>query len=52
MKGIHAQIGAEYGWLARMHKELLARGLRVGKQRVRLLRSALDCLSPPEYEEC
>lgn len=36
MRAIHAQIGGEYGW-PRMHKELLARGLRVGKERVRQL---------------
>ena len=36
IKAIHAQIGAEYGW-PRMHKELIARGVRVGKERVRLL---------------
>ena len=36
MRAIHAQIGGEYGW-PRMHKELLARGLRVGKDRVRQL---------------
>lgn len=33
MRAIHAQISGEYGW-PRMHKELLARGLRVGKERV------------------
>jgi len=33
---IHEQLRGEYGW-PRMHKELLARGLRVGKERVRLL---------------
>lgn len=36
MRAIHAQIGGEYGW-PRMHKELLAGGLRVGKERVRQL---------------
>ena len=36
MRAIHAQIGGEYGW-PRMHKELLARGLRVGKEQVRQL---------------
>ncbi len=36
MRAIHAQIGGEYGW-PRMHKEMLGRGLRVGKERVRLL---------------
>ena len=33
---IHAQVKGEYGW-PRMHKELLARGIRVGKERVRRL---------------
>ena len=33
---IHAQLKGEYGW-PRMHKELLARGVRVGKERVRRL---------------
>jgi transposase InsO family protein len=32
---IHEQLIGEYGW-PRMHKELLARGVRVGKERVRL----------------
>jgi len=36
MKAIHAQVKQEYGW-PRMHKELLARGIRVGKDRVRKL---------------
>ncbi len=36
LRAIHVQIGGEYGW-PRMHKELLARGVRVGKERVRLL---------------
>lgn len=35
-KAIHEQLRGEYGW-PRMHKELLARGVRVGKERVRLL---------------
>ncbi len=34
MRAIHEQLRAEYGW-PRMHKELLARGHRVGKERVR-----------------
>jgi len=34
LRAIHVQIGGEYGW-PRMHKELLARGVRVGKARVR-----------------
>jgi transposase InsO family protein len=36
MRAIHAEIKGEYGW-PRMHKELLARGIRVGKERVRVL---------------
>jgi transposase InsO family protein len=36
MRAIQAQIKGEYGW-PRMHKELLARGIRVGKERVRVL---------------
>src|SRR5262249_7498418 len=36
MRTIHEQLAAEYGW-PRMHKELLARGHRVGKERVRQL---------------
>ena len=36
IRAVHTQIGGEYGW-PRMHKELLARGLRVGKERVRQL---------------
>jgi transposase InsO family protein len=36
IRAIHQQLGGEYGW-PRMHKELLVRGLRVGKERVRLL---------------
>lgn len=31
---IRAEVKGEYGW-PRMHKELLARGIRVGKDRVR-----------------
>ena len=34
MRAIHAEVKQEYGW-PRMHKELLARGIRVGKERVR-----------------
>lgn len=30
MRAIHAEVRQEYGW-PRMHKELLARGIRVGK---------------------
>lgn len=36
IKAIHTQLKGEYGW-PRMHKELLVRGIRVGKERVRLL---------------
>ncbi len=36
MRAIHDEIGGEYGW-PRMHKQLLARGLRAGKERVRQL---------------
>ena len=36
IKAIHAKVKAEYGW-PRMWKELLARGIRVGKERVRKL---------------
>lgn len=36
IKAIHEQLRGEYGW-PRMHKEMLVRGLRVGKERVRRL---------------
>jgi len=36
MRAIHTEVKGEYGW-PRMHKELLARGIRVGKERVRRL---------------
>lgn len=36
IRAIHAQVKGEYGW-PRMHKELLARGIRAGKDRVRKL---------------
>ena len=36
MRAIHAEIKGEYGW-PRMHKALLARGIRAGKERVRVL---------------
>ncbi len=36
IRAIHAQVKGEYGW-PRMHKELLTRGIRVGKDRVRRL---------------
>ena len=41
MRAIHAQVKGEYGW-PRMHKELLARGIRVGKERVRRLMQQHD----------
>ena len=36
IRAIHAQVKGEYGW-PRMHKELQAKGLRIGKERVRKL---------------
>ncbi|AOK16759.1 integrase [Burkholderia cepacia] len=36
IKAIHAEVKGEYGW-PRMWKELVARGVRVGKERVRKL---------------
>jgi transposase InsO family protein/transposase-like protein len=36
IRAIHTEVKGEYGW-PRMHKELLARGIRVGKDRVRKL---------------
>lgn len=36
IRAIHAEVKGEYGW-PRMHKELLARGIWVGKDRVRKL---------------
>lgn len=33
MRAIHAEVKSEYGW-PRMHKELLARGIQVGEDRV------------------
>ena len=36
IRAIHAQVKGEYGW-PRIHKELQARGLRIGKERVRKL---------------
>jgi transposase InsO family protein len=36
IKAIHAEVKGEYGW-PRMWKELVARGIRVGKERVRKL---------------
>ena len=36
IRAIHAEVKGEYGW-PRMHKELLAQGIRVGKDRIRKL---------------
>ena len=36
IRAIHAEVKGEYGW-PRIHKELQARGLRIGKERVRKL---------------
>lgn len=36
IRAVHAQVKGEYGW-PRMTKELIARGMRVGKERVRKL---------------
>lgn len=36
IRAIHAQVKGEYGW-PRIHKELQARGLRIGKERARKL---------------
>ncbi|BCR26159.1 integrase [Aquipseudomonas alcaligenes] len=36
IRAIHAEVKGEYGW-PRIHQELLARGIRVGKDRVRRL---------------
>lgn len=36
IRAIHAEVKGEYGW-PRMHKELLARGIQVGKDRVHKL---------------
>lgn len=41
IKAIHAEVKGEYGW-PRVWKELLARGIRVGKERVRKLMSLHD----------
>ena len=39
IRAIHAEVKGEYGW-PRVWKELLARGIRVGKQRVQRLMKA------------
>jgi putative transposase len=36
-RAIHAQVKGEYGW-PKVYKELLARGFKVGKERVRKLK--------------
>ncbi|MBN0016828.1 IS3 family transposase, partial [Pseudomonas aeruginosa] len=36
IRAIHAELKGEYGW-PRMYKELHAKGLRIGKERVRKL---------------
>jgi putative transposase len=36
IRAIHAEVKGEYGW-PRIHKELQARSLRIGKERVRKL---------------
>lgn len=36
IRAVHAQVKGEYGW-PKMHRELVARGIRVGKERVRRL---------------
>jgi transposase InsO family protein len=36
MRAIHVEVKQEYGW-PRMHKELVTRGIRVGRERVRKL---------------
>ena len=41
IKAIYVQVKGEYGW-PRMWKELLARGIRVGKERVRKLMKQHD----------
>lgn len=39
VKAIHSEVRQEYGW-PRMHRALLSRGIRVGKERVRRLMQA------------
>ncbi len=41
LRDIHAQVNREYGW-PRMHSELLARGIRAGKDRVQRLMKQHD----------
>ena len=41
MRAIHGEVKQEYGW-PRMHKELVARGIRVGRERVRRLMKKHD----------
>lgn len=46
IKAIHVQVKGEYGW-PRMWKELVARGVRVGKERVRKLMAQHDSRTGP-----
>ena len=39
IRAIHAEIKGKYGW-PQMHKELRARGIRIGKELVRVLQDA------------
>ena len=46
IRAIHAEVKGEYGW-PRMHKELQARGLRMGKERVRKFRQSMEFVPKP-----
>lgn len=48
MRAIQAEVRGEYGW-PRMHKELLARGIRVGKERVRRLMQRHEIKAKTKY---
>ncbi len=50
IRAIHAEVKGEYGW-PRMHKELVARGIRVGKERVRRLmqQHGIHARSKPKF---
>jgi hypothetical protein len=50
IRAIHAQVKGEYGW-PRMHKELLTRGIRVGKDRVRRLMQRIRPANPSTPNE-
>ena len=51
IKAIHAEVRGEYGW-PRIWKELLARGIRVGKDRRPVSeRSQLDAVSKPAWPD-